>query len=554
LEQQPSAAAAADDSDSKQTERRAFVVKAARSVAELQPRVNNVADVMLFLEVLGYTKEDAVRNGFTNLFDLARSIYEFVDILEPGEQKRIVSQEALVKVPSARKRFAEGFALSFGWLGSLVLLFIVGFSLFLSLILPLSVITVFIAGLFAGLLVTEGPLQGFNRLFSFYYNQRNLAEAKRVLKRAYITVGVVVAATASVLYVAARLTSFPMGLFEIALVSLIAISFHRVTYSVVYALRKAAHVVASFSFAFAALFLVYFRLEYIIADATTRYFMALIAALAVLSAFGFYDQFKVLTGKALQTERDAPSFFRQVTFNKSTIRSRFSVQFWETLPNYLYGSFFFGLMFGDRILSWFFNPVKTANGIQLPFVFNSAYHTGADPALLVIFPALIIQYAMMSPVFAELTNSTFSYAVYETGKVQGVIRARYKQIMAGSVIPSAIVAVALNYLAPILLPRAAVTPLSLRIMHIASVADVLLVIFIANSAFILLMNRTEGLALITLAGVLVVVIGGIALAQTGFQNLVIAYLMATASVASISTVYVLRNFKYVYSMVFSRYV
>ena len=548
--QQPPAA----DGDPGGMERRAFVLKAARSVAELQPRVNNVADVMLFLEVLGYTKEDAARYGFANLFDLAREIYEFVDILEPGEQKRIISQEALIKVPSAGKRLAEGVALSFGWLGSLVLLFVVGFSLFLSLILPLSVITVFIAGLFTGLLVTEGPLQGFNRLFSFYYNQRNIAEAKRVLRRAYLTVVAVVGLTAGVIYVAGRLTNFPLDLLEIALVSLIAISFHRVTYSVVYALRKASHVVASFSFAFAALLVIYFKLGYLIPDTTTRYFVALVGALAVLTAFGLYDQSNVLTGKALQTEKDAPSFFRQVTFNRSTIRSRFSVQFWETLPNYLYGSFFFGLMFGDRILSWFFNPIKTANGIQLPFVFNSAYHTGADPALLVIFPALIIQYAMMSPVFAELTNSTFSYAVYETGKIQGVIRARYRQIMAGSVIPSAIVAVALNYLAPVLLPKTTLTPVSLRILHIASVADVLLVIFIANSAFILLMNRTEGLALITLAGVLVVFIGGFALAQTGFQNLVIAYLMATASVASISTVYVLRNFKYVYSMVFSRYV
>jgi hypothetical protein len=535
-------------------ESRAFVLKAARSVAELQPRVNNVADVMLFLEVLGYSKEDAIRNGFGSLFDLAREIFGFVDILEPKDQGRFVSQENLVKVPSAARRVAEGFAITFGWLGSLLLLFVVGFSLWLSLILPLDIITPFIAGLFVGLLVTEGPLQGFNRLFSFYYNQRNLAEAKLILKRTYITVSAVVAATVLVLYAVARVTDFPIDLFEVAMVSLITISFHRVTYSVIYALRKATHVVTSFSLAFAAMLLVYFKMGEIIPEATTRYFVALISALAILTVFGLYDQSKVLTGKALQTERDAPSFFRQVTFNRHTIKSRFSVQFWETLPNYLYGSFFFALMFGDRILSWFFNPIKTADGITLPFVFNSAYHTGADPALLVIFPALIIQYAMMSPIFAQLTNITFSYTVAEASKVTTLLKSRYKQVMAASVIPSAIAAVALNYLAPVVLPSTTMTPISLRILHIASVADVLLVVFIANSAFILLMNRTEGLALMAMAGALVVIVGGAILGQIGFQNLIIAYLMATASVASISTAYVLRNMKYAYSMAFSRYV
>jgi hypothetical protein len=98
------------------------------------------------------------------------------------------------------------------------------------------------------------------------------------------------------------------------------------------------------------------------------------------------------------------------------------------------------------------------------------------------------------------------------------------------------------------------SPTSLRILHLASVADMLLVVFFANSAFMIMMNRAEGLAMLVLAGTLVVFLGGFALAQTGFQNLAVAYLMATASVASVSKAYVLTNLKHASSLSLSRYV
>jgi len=143
------------DAGSRSAESRTFVMKAARSVAELQPRVNNVADVMVFLEVLGYTRQDAQKNGFDDLNELSREIYEFVDILEGGEEDHPSSHESYVKLPTTARRIGEGLALSFGWVGALLLLFIAGVSVWLSLLLPLKVTTVFMAGLFAGIFITE---------------------------------------------------------------------------------------------------------------------------------------------------------------------------------------------------------------------------------------------------------------------------------------------------------------------------------------------------------------------------------------------------------------
>jgi hypothetical protein len=543
------------DAQSGRDESRAFVMKAARSVAELQPKVNNVADVMVFLEVLGYTKEDALRNGFDDLNAVSREIYKFLDILQTGENVPASSRESYLEIPTTATRIAEGLALSFGWLGALVLLFIAGVSLWLSLVLPLKVVTVFMGGLFTGLFITEGPLQGFNRFFTFYHDQGNLAEAKRVLKRAYLATGAVVALTAGGLYGLASLTGFPMGLFEIGAITLVTASAFRMVYAVIYSLRKYAHLVASYSLAFAALVLVYFGMGAMIPQATTRYFVALGSAVAILSAFGLYDQLRVLSGKSFRFGGDAPAFFRPITINKSTIMSRSSVQLWETLPNYLFGTSFFLLVFGDRILSWFFNTVKVADGVTLPFVFNSVYHAGADAALFVVFPALIIQYAMMTPIFAQVSNATLEYSVSEVKGVQRFLLRRYEKIMATSLLASLVAAAGVDYLYPVILSRTTfvLTPTSFQILHIASVANIFLVVFFANSIFMQFMNRMTSLALVAMVGALVVVLGGLMLAPTGFQNLEVAYLAATTTVACLSTVYVLRNLNRAASIFFARY-
>ena len=52
----------------------------------------------------------------------------------------------------------------------------------------------------------------------------------------------------------------------------------------------------------------------------------------------------------------------------------------------------------------------------------------------------------------------------------------------------------------------------------------------------------------------VVLIGGLLLAPSGFQNIELAYLAAAATVASISTVYVLTNLGRASSIFFARYV
>src|SRR5919204_2162067 len=93
---------------------RVFAAKTARSIAEIQQSVNNMADVMVFLEVLGYDETVAKKNGFENLHELAKYVYNFVDAYDEFSES---SNSFELEVPRTKKRLAEGLAMTFPWLG-----------------------------------------------------------------------------------------------------------------------------------------------------------------------------------------------------------------------------------------------------------------------------------------------------------------------------------------------------------------------------------------------------------------------------------------------------
>ncbi|MGI0039951.1 MAG: hypothetical protein ACREAO_09045, partial [Nitrososphaera sp.] len=362
---------------------RVFASKTARSIAEIQQSVNNMADVLVFLEVLGYDDRTAKKNGFDSLQELAKYVYNFVDAYD--EQRSAASSSA-IEVPSTKRRLAESLSMIFPWLGSLVLLFVTGVSLWMAWGLPADVTTAFLAGVFLGLVLTEGLLQNYNRLFSFYYSQTNIGEVKRSIKRSYALAGVILSGTVAVLYGASALANIPLELATIAAISTVTISLHRVSYVIMYALKKLAHIGISYSIAFATLAGVFFLAPDAIPDVTVRYFAALGSAFAVLSSFAIYHHYKIMGQSSTSiVARNAPHFYSPLTVNDNTITSRLGVQVLECLPYFVYGTFYFVLLFADRAVAWFFNPVTVAatNGTILPLSFNSVYHIGADLALLV---------------------------------------------------------------------------------------------------------------------------------------------------------------------------
>ena len=315
-----------------------------------------------------------------------------------------------------------------------------------------------------------------------------------------------------------------------------------------YALKKFSSLLASYAGGFISLLSVYYLIPLeIIPDVTTRYFLSLGAAFGVLSSFSVYYHYKILKGigPSLLSDDDLPSFYNPPAEIKNTIKSRFKVQVWESIPYFVFGTFYFILIFTDRVLSWLFNNFLyiAPNGTILPLVFNSDYHAGADIALLILIPTIIIQHVVMAPIHFTANNKLATLTISETNLLDRFLRSKYIELMIITLVASLIPAVLINVFGNELMILAKGSETSLKIMQYASVANVLLSIFMANSLFITFLNKAKISAIIVFVGAVAIIVGGVILGRQGYENIIFAYLMASIIVATTSTLFVIKAIK-----------
>ena len=497
-----------------------------------------------------------MKNGFSDLYALANHIYSFLDVYEnKGENKAKLMKSFTMPIPGLIRRVVEAVGMIFPWLGSLVLLSLTGVSLWMAWGLPMQITTAFVLGVFLGLFISEGLLQVFSRLFVFYHEQTNIGEVKRLLKRSYCLLSVILCAVVLGLYTYAYFERVPNELITITIISTATISIHRASFMIIYALKKLVHLILSYAGAFASLYLVYFFSTPLIEVNIERYFASLAVAFVVLSGFAVYNHYRI-TVTSLSTETDVakPHFFRPISRTDKTIGSRFVVQLWETLSSFLFGTFYFVMMFADRIISWSFNPLITANGVALPLGFNSIYHAGADLALVVLLPTSVIQYVIMSPIFMRVNNLAVATKVSNMKKINQFLQGIYKRLLTISLITSVGSMVILTFLSFQILPLHGFTHTSIQILHLASIGNVFMSIFSANSLFVMALDKRKSIAIIAMVSAFIVIAGGIVLGRSGIENIALAYLMSSITAAIISTVYVLQIFKHVGSIWHARFV
>jgi len=534
-------------------ESRIFAQKVARSIIEVQPNVNNTADIVVLLECLGYRKETLMQFGFADFHALANHIYDSLDMYETrGKSKDLFIESFTMKIPSLKKRLVEGIGMIFPWLGSLALLFITGVSLWMAWGLPIQITTAFVSGVFLGLVITEGTLQVFNRLFLFYTAQTNMGEVKRLQKRTYCLVGAVLSAAVCALFAIGYVTGIPTNLVGIMAISTVTVSLHRASYMIIYALKKLGQLIVAYSAAFASLLCVYYFGSPIISDNVTRYFAGLVTAFVALSIFSVYQHYKLLKVNTVTISADKPHFYNPISRTDKTIKSKFIVQLWEVTMYSLYGTFYLVTMFADRILSWIYNPLVIKEGLGLPFAFNSVYHAGADLALVVLLPASIIQYVMMEPVHMHMNNVSITIKVSQANVLVKYIENMYKKLLLVTIFSSVTTALVLNLAEPYVMSHVAFSHTSIHVLQVASIANVFLSFFTANALLLMLTNKIKFLAVVAMISALIVLVGGILFARYGFENLVFAYLIASVFLGVTSTIYANKVVKKAGSILFSR--
>jgi hypothetical protein len=236
-----------------------------------------------------------------------------------------------------------------------------------------------------------------------------------------------------------------------------------------------------------------------------------------------------------------PSFYKS-TIIPHTLHSKFHVQFWETLPYFLFGMFYFLLVFGDRIIAWIFNPsiFIMPNGSLLPFAFNSTYHMGADPSLLfVLTPAMIVQYIIMSKIHFSVNQKLQYLKISEIDQINKFIRSKYKMTIVLSLIVAVGASIILNLVGEEVLFTTWSSNESLLIMQYASIANIMLSIFTANHAMLTALNRTKIGSLLAVAGAAIILFGGMYAGSHGYAYIIFAYLAASIVLTVSSTLYTL---------------
>ena len=533
------------------TDRQMFLEKAARSIAELQPKITSLAETVVFLEVLGYTNKMASDHGFQDLADLSRYVLQFTRYYD---KKFGDPAKPLLPIPGIARRTAEAFGVAYPWVISYAVLLIFGVSLWLAQIMPLDMTTAFVVGIYSGLLISGG-MGSFGRLFSFYDGQANLSQVRRILKRFYLLLDAILLVVSLGLFSSAYLLNIPFRLISISLVSAATLSVHMASYMIIYNRRKIRVIIFSYSAGLAALLSVYFLTANFFPMAAVRYFYALGTALAVLTIPAVYYHYKIFRAeKTAKRKENEPPFYSPVSSIRNTINSRFGVQFWEILPFFINGMLFFCILFGDRVISWIYNPVHYVNGISFPMVFNTTYHAGADSALIALFPSLIIQYAMLAPLHAELHNLSLDIRISEMKRVQQFLSAKYKNMIVTTIVATIVVVGLMILLEPRLMIILRGSTISSRIFDIAAISNVFMAIFAGNGMFLTFMNKIKTLCLVGALGAAFVAGAGLWLGMSGFENIVYAYLGETIILATLTSAIVARNLPRVASVHFARFV
>lgn len=523
-------------------DKRLFVQKATRSIAEIQQTVNNIADVVILLQVLGYNDDTVIKNGFDTPYQLANYVYNIIDYYDDANnisKKEKIFDSLFVPVQSIKQRIAEALIFISPFLGSLMILYVTGLSLWMSRRLSPDVTVAFVAGVYLGIIFSEGPLQLFSRLFFFYYEQKNIGEVRRILKRNYVISAIMLGIIFSLSYSIATIMKIPYELVNLTVLGTATIFLHRISYTMFYTLKKFGYIAVSYVIAFATLLSLYFLIpERIVSDNTTRYIIGLMGSFIILSAFAAYYHYKITT-KRHSVTKNLPHFYSIPAVNNRSLKSRFSVQLFDNMSYFVFGIFYLIMLFADRVLSWVFNPevITASNDTVLPMAFNSIYHSGADLALFIMVPVTIIQYVIASPLYAFTNNRAVTLKVSETKKIDQFLKHLYIKLIVASLVASLSGAGILSLIGPQIENFARGTEVSVWILHYALIGNVLLSIFTANSVFIMFTNRSRILALLSITGSLIVVIGGTILAGYGFENIILAYVLSAGVAAVISTAY-----------------
>ena len=517
--------------------------------------------MILFLEILGYDNLTLQKYGFGSVHDFANYVYETTDFYDEEKQSETNRRNKQFEtiVPSYSKRLVEGVSLIAPWIGVLALLYLTGFSLWMSSALPADITIAFIGGVFIGLIAGEGQLIAFGRIFPFIIFRAILLRPVGYIKRHYLFTILSISVLSFLILMGGIILVIPPMLVLITALAIASISIHRASYLLLFSTKKLKDVLLGFLMAIVVFYItINAFVPETLSENTNRYFISLTLSLLALSIIPAYRHYRLFGGKipfAKVSVAELPKFYSATSSYEYTVKSRFGIQIWENLSFLIYGVFYFILLFGDRIISWFYTPgvLIASNGVALPLIFNSAYHVGADLALFTIIPGAIYQFLVLSPFQTQINNMALALKISNISLLNDFIRVTYKKMIFFSLLIGLIFAGLLIVFGPYIIHFLGGNDITINILRVSSLGCVFLSVFAGNAAVLIFLNRGKYLVLITVISAIALVSLGMHFGTYGYGNIVYAYLIATALAASSSSAYILKIIGNASSILFAKY-
>src|SRR5204863_5415549 len=132
-----------------------------------------------------------------------------------------------------------------------------------------------------------------------------------------------------------------------------------------------------------------------------------------------------------------------------------------------------------------------------------------------------VAYVMMAPMRSEVRNALLELSASEMEKINSVLRVRYNKVLLATIATSVLGMLVLDVLSGRTAAYFRGSEASLWIFSVATIANVFMAVFVANSLFLSALKRVKVIAIASFLCTLIVGSGGYLLAQSGFQNIVL---------------------------------
>ncbi|UCG68593.1 MAG: hypothetical protein JSV09_12400 [Thermoplasmata archaeon] len=371
----------------------------ARTVSEVEGHPKDHLEVAVVLEILGYSDDDAKKMGFSNLFELAQTVY--------GSVSKFSVDDVLVcqmpKKPNNMLLFFAGMFYNLGWMIMLISLFLGGQSLWAAKDIPTDISTGIGMGVLLGLVSTGGIQQFTAWKLIYYHMQGNKPLTKFVMKRNLIVGSLILVSTFFLFFIVNTfILSLPGKIILITLYFLTMIGIYRLFATPVFAFRRFRALIFISLSALSVMFTSYFIFAAWGWDRVSAVIASQSMGLVILIMASAYFAYKYIFSDKEERDGDEPPFYSRPELPKNVKSPRYWVLMYEGIPLMLYGTLYFVFIFSDRLISWI-------GAGPLIISYNRTYQIGVDLALLLLIPITGVKFMYlfkMSDYLEEKLNET----------------------------------------------------------------------------------------------------------------------------------------------------